>query len=270
MWQTAVSFLAGYACHSQCASLPLSARLKTGSDSRPFKLSIVIHSAAVDKISRPGLVQDQRPFVVIRVGDRSKETELGDWSKDKQQWCFKEVLTIEVGLSDEIWVDVSSNTKYDFWVASVQTTSSRLGEANFPVNSVLPRLKPEDRDADGIVWASPIIPIDVREDGNVTGRVYLSFETNQAPPAAPKAGDGSCCQMNSSMQSFDDSGCFSSTHERVDTASAAGAAATGAVPMSGVGAYGVGVVQLGLGAVPATARGFGQASFREPPASSRG
>eukprot|EP00443_Scrippsiella_acuminata_P013205 CAMPEP_0115316838 /NCGR_PEP_ID=MMETSP0270-20121206/78341_1 /TAXON_ID=71861 /ORGANISM="Scrippsiella trochoidea, Strain CCMP3099" /LENGTH=78 /DNA_ID=CAMNT_0002736281 /DNA_START=119 /DNA_END=351 /DNA_ORIENTATION=- len=76
-----------------------------------------IHTASLDKLSRPGMVQDQRPFVIIRVGDRTKETELGDWSKEKQHWCFREAITVEVVTTDDISVEVSCTTKYDFWVA---------------------------------------------------------------------------------------------------------------------------------------------------------
>eukprot|EP00931_Biecheleriopsis_adriatica_P107356 TRINITY_DN81700_c0_g1_i1.p1 TRINITY_DN81700_c0_g1~~TRINITY_DN81700_c0_g1_i1.p1 ORF type:complete len:222 (+),score=47.37 TRINITY_DN81700_c0_g1_i1:79-744(+) len=194
MFQSAMGFIAGYACRAQCGGMPCAASLKSG-HTRPFKLSIVIHSATVEKISSPGVVQDQRPYVVVRIGDKVKETELGDWSKEKEQWCFREVITLEVIPGDEVSLAVYSSTKYDFWLAAVQLTSTKIGEACFPVSSVMPRLNPEDRDADGIVYTTPVIPFDVRDDGDTTARMYLSFETTQAPqnPRGYKL-NGGCCE----------------------------------------------------------------------------
>lgn len=97
----------------------------------------------MEKIAGPGVVQDQRPYVSIRINDKLKETELADWSPEKEQWCFREaprwrleacssvaeVITLEVLPEDEIFVAVSSSTKYDFWLASVQLTNTKLGEA---------------------------------------------------------------------------------------------------------------------------------------------
>eukprot|EP00438_Fugacium_kawagutii_P023812 Skav204933 [mRNA] locus=scaffold2514:52338:57122:+ [translate_table: standard] len=121
-----------------------------------------------------------------------RETELGDWCTEKEQWCFREA--------------VSSSTKYDFWLASVQLTNTKIGEACFPVFSVMPRLKPEDRDEDGIVWSSPIIPFDVREDGVTTARTYLSFETMQAPITSRqhRPSEGGCCQISQKWDTYDD------------------------------------------------------------------
>eukprot|EP00913_Durusdinium_trenchii_P030358 g28438.t1 len=233
MWQSAIGFIAGYACRAQCGSFPCAASCKGSGAARPFKLSIVIHSATVETIAGPGLVQDQRPYVSIRINDKLKETELGDWSSEKEQWCFKEVITLEVQPNDEIFVAVSSSTKYDFWLAAVQLTNTKIGEACFPVFSVMPRLKPEDkgfdgdlvfivycgsvgginergnsqdRDEDGIVWSSPIIPFDVREDGTTTARTYLSFETMQAPISSRgrSSAEGGCCQISKKWDTYDE------------------------------------------------------------------
>mmetsp|Transcript_6225 Transcript_6225/g.14109 ORF Transcript_6225/g.14109 Transcript_6225/m.14109 type:complete len:221 (-) Transcript_6225:45-707(-) len=207
MLQSALGFLAGYACRAQCGSFPCAASCKGSANARPFKLSIVLHSATVEKISGPGLVQDQRPYITIRINDKLKETELGDWCSDKEQWCFREVITLEVVPTDEIFVAVSSSTKYDFWLASVQLTNTKIGEACFPVFSVMPRLKPEDRDENGIVFSSPIIPFDVREDGVTTARTYLSFETMQAPMTSRqhRPSEGGCCEISRKWDTYDDS-----------------------------------------------------------------
>jgi len=170
------------------------------SSGRPFKLSIFVHSATLESGLGPGLVQNRRPYVVVRVGDKTKETELGDWSKERGQWCFKECITVEVIHHDEISVDLSCSTKYDLLFASVALSTSPIGGICFPVFAVVSRMKPEDRDDEGIVYATPVIPFDVRLEGKSTARAYLSFETNQPPPPGQKGGFRDQCCSCSSMQ----------------------------------------------------------------------
>jgi len=189
--QGAMSFFAGYACATSCANIPCRARLAERGKS--FKLSILIHSASVNDIDGPGLVQNQRPFVGITVGDKKKETELGDWSKEKGQWCFREVITVEVNTTDEMSVVVGASKRYNLYVASVSVQNHHIGELCFPVASVLPRLRAEDRDADGLIYATPVMNFDFTLDGKVAGRVYLSFETKNPPPSLKRGGADSCC-----------------------------------------------------------------------------
>lgn len=189
--QGAMSFFAGYACATQCANMPCRARLAERGKS--FKLSILIHSASVNEIDGPGLVQNERPFVGITVGDKKKETELGDWSKEKGQWCFREVITMEVNTADEMSVVVGASKRYNLYVASVSVQNHHVGELCFPVASVLPRLRAEDRDADGLIYATPVMSFDFTLDGRVAGRVYLSFETKNPPPSLKRGDADSCC-----------------------------------------------------------------------------
>eukprot|EP00928_Gymnodinium_smaydae_P070002 TRINITY_DN53950_c0_g1_i1.p1 TRINITY_DN53950_c0_g1~~TRINITY_DN53950_c0_g1_i1.p1 ORF type:complete len:264 (-),score=33.50 TRINITY_DN53950_c0_g1_i1:126-845(-) len=186
-----LAFLAGYACRAHC-SLPCQAKL--ASSSKPFKLSVVVHSASLNALDGgPGLVQNQRPYVGVCVGDRTKETELGDWSKERGQWCFRETITVLVEASDEISLHASCSTRYDFYVAAVSLNSKSLGHICFPVTAVLQRLRPEDRDADGLVFATPVMGFDVVEEGHVSGRVYLSFETLTPPPSRKETDPDRCC-----------------------------------------------------------------------------
>lgn len=191
MLQTAIGFLGGYACRSTCASLPCQARLSA--PGRTFKLGVVVHSATLSDIEGGGLIENQKPLVGVTVSDRVKETELGDWSKEKSQWCFKEVITISVNTTDDMCVYVSSSTRYNFMIAAISLTVKRIGEISLPVPQILARLNPEDRDCDGIVYATPIIPFDVISDGRHVGRLYLSFETNTAPPSQRFLGADKCC-----------------------------------------------------------------------------
>lgn len=168
--------------------MPCRAHLSTALGGRPFKISVFIHSGNFAELDGPGLVQDQRPSIAIVHGDKTKETESGDWSKEKGQWCFREIITLEVTPCDELTVVVSCSTRYSLWLATVSLTSRRLGEVCFPVSAVLPKLKMQDRDTEGLVYATPIMPFDVIMEGKNAGRVYLSFETSQPPPAPVKAG----------------------------------------------------------------------------------
>jgi len=175
------SFGAGYACRSTCGDIPCRTRLTQ--PGRPFKLSILVHSASLDAVNGPGLVQNQRPYIGVSVGDKIKETELGDWSKDRGQWIFREIITVEVREEDEVCVQVSTSSRYNLLVATVSVSSSRLGELCFPISAVFPRLRGEDRDAQGIVYVTPVIPFDILQEGRTMGRVYLSFETKMPPPS---------------------------------------------------------------------------------------
>eukprot|EP00747_Dinoflagellata_sp_TGD_P185493 gnl/TRDRNA2_/TRDRNA2_42059_c0_seq1.p1 gnl/TRDRNA2_/TRDRNA2_42059_c0~~gnl/TRDRNA2_/TRDRNA2_42059_c0_seq1.p1 ORF type:complete len:244 (-),score=29.38 gnl/TRDRNA2_/TRDRNA2_42059_c0_seq1:229-960(-) len=196
MWPAVGAFIGGFACRHQCSNLPCRARLSPVG--RPFKLSVLVHSTSLHGNDGPGLVQNQRPYVGVTVGDKTKETELGDWSKERGQWAFREILTMEVTVDDEFVVVVSGSTRYNLLVASVSLTSCRIGEICVPVVSVLPRLRVEDRDTDGMVYATPVLPFDVVLDGRNTGRVYLSFETKTQPPSPKMLGAHRFCGIGGS------------------------------------------------------------------------
>jgi hypothetical protein len=144
----------------------------------------------------PGFVQNQRPFVVVSVGDKTKETELGDWSKEKGQWCFREVITMEVNMTDEMSITLDSSKRYNLYLASVSVNNQRVGELCFPVSSVLPRLRAEDRDTEGLIYATPVMGYDFTQDGKVAGRVYLSFETKTPPPSLKRGDADRCCGLS--------------------------------------------------------------------------
>jgi hypothetical protein len=133
--------------------------------------------------------------MIVSVGDKKKETELGDWSKEKGQWCFREVITMEVNPTEELSVVVDSSKRYNLYVASVSVQNHKVGELCFPVASVLNRLRAEDRDTEGLIYATPVISFDITQEGKVTGKIYLSFET-KSPPQSLKKGDvDRCCGL---------------------------------------------------------------------------
>lgn len=196
IFQSATGFLAGYACRAHCGSLPCATNLRNPY-ARPFKLTIGVHGCTVEELSKPGVVHDQRPYALLSVGDKTKETEIGEWDEESSQWCFEESIIMEVLTTDEVVLDLKSCTRYELWLATFTLTASkRIGQACFPVLAVLPRLKPEDRDEDGIVYSTPHLPFDVVHEGRITARMYLSFETSQAPPQRGKPGHDDGCQTN--------------------------------------------------------------------------
>lgn len=178
----ATSFLAGFACRSQCGPIPCHAEL-TSRASRPFKLSLYLHSARLYELGAgPGLLQDQRPFVRVAIGDKTKETELGDWVKESNTWRFREVLTFEVSPGDDITVFLCCSTRYDLWVASLALTSRCVGEVRFPVSAALQRLRLEDCDTEGIFYVTPMMQLETASSGRNMGQVLMSFRTMQPPP----------------------------------------------------------------------------------------
>jgi len=109
MWSSATLFVAGYASSSSCNALLCQAELNL--PNRTFKLSILVHSTNLNEV-KPGMMHDQRPYVAITFGGRTKETELADWSEEKGQWCFHEIVTVETSLEEELSISVSSLTSY--------------------------------------------------------------------------------------------------------------------------------------------------------------
>merc|ERR1712093_758043 len=100
-------------------------------------------------------------------------------------------------MTDEMSVVVDASKHYNLYVASVSVQNHRVGELCFPVASVLNRLRAEDRDTEGLIYATPVMSFDITQDGKVAGRVYLSFETKNPPPSLKK-GEATCCGLGTS------------------------------------------------------------------------
>mmetsp|Transcript_103275 Transcript_103275/g.267029 ORF Transcript_103275/g.267029 Transcript_103275/m.267029 type:complete len:200 (+) Transcript_103275:86-685(+) len=171
----------GFLSKAQCADVaPCRAALAW--KGRPFKLSFCIHSASVEALDGGRISQGQRPFIQITVGDRVKKTEMGDWSREEGRWRFHETITLEVSPEDEVSIAIVCNQQYDLVVAALSLAAKIVGEVCVPVASVLPQLKMEDRDIDGMVYATPSIGFDLIKDGAKVGKATVAFETKQPPP----------------------------------------------------------------------------------------
>eukprot|EP00931_Biecheleriopsis_adriatica_P038822 TRINITY_DN22200_c0_g1_i1.p1 TRINITY_DN22200_c0_g1~~TRINITY_DN22200_c0_g1_i1.p1 ORF type:complete len:198 (-),score=39.82 TRINITY_DN22200_c0_g1_i1:114-707(-) len=178
------SFGMGFMSKSSCSDvMPCRAALSWGG--KPFKLSFCIHSATVEGAD---VSASSKPYVTVNAGDKQKQTEVGDWSKDDGRWTFREVLTMEVTPDEEACISICCNQQYDLVVAALSLASRCVGEVCVPVASVLPQLQMEDRDIEGMVYVTPNIGFDLLKDGVKTGRAFVSFETKQPPPNVVKAG----------------------------------------------------------------------------------
>lgn len=161
----------GFFAKASCDMVP-----KISWRSNSFKLSFWIASF------KPASNDNgQRPFVTVTCGDKKKKTELGTWSQEQGEWQFREAITLEVSPEEEITISASCSQQYDLVLAAVELASNLIGEVCFPVSSVLPKLKAEDRDVDGLMHATPVMGFDLLNKGARTGRVYVSMETRHPP-----------------------------------------------------------------------------------------
>jgi len=175
----------GWSAKTQCGDImPCRAGISWGG--KPFKLSFCIHSATLEGSE---VSSSSKPCVTVHAGDKMKQTEQGDWSKSECRWTFGESLTIEVMPDDEACISICCNQQLDLLVAAFSLASRSVGEVCVPMASVLPQLQQEDRDNEGMVYATKNIGFDLMKDGVKTGRVFLSFECKQAPPNVGKFGN---------------------------------------------------------------------------------
>lgn len=171
-------------------------RTRVNAADRPFNLSVLVHSAVLDEVDGPGLVQSQQPVISLSVGNSTKESEPGAWSKEKGQWCFREALTMRVSSSDDIALKVLCTTQFGLMGISSPSMNARCaGERSFNVSEVLPRLRTEDRDAEGFVYATPVITYDLLQERRTAGRVYLSFETKTPVALLRQYGESALSDM---------------------------------------------------------------------------
>jgi len=163
----------GFFAKASCDMVP-----KVAWRSNTFKLSFCISSF---KPPAHVCLARQSPYVTVTCGDKKKKTELGTWSQEQGEWRFREEITLEVTPEEEITIQICCSQQYDLVLAAVELASSLIGEVVFPVSSVLPKLRAEDRDVDGIMHATPVMGFDLLNKGACTGRIYVSMETRQPP-----------------------------------------------------------------------------------------
>merc|ERR1711862_763638 len=80
----------------------------------------------------------------------------------------------------------------DLLVAALDLRPAVVGEACFPVSSLLTELVVKESELDGKIYASPQIGLDLYKEGAKAGRLYLSFES-KTPPFKPAIASFSCC-----------------------------------------------------------------------------
>ena len=169
----------GFMSKSQCGDLmPCRAGIAWGG--KPFKLSFSIHSASLESSE----FSASKPYISVTTSGKQKQTECGDWCQEDGKWNFREILTMEVYPDEEVCISICCSQQVDLLVAALSLASKCVGEVCVPVASVLPQLQMEDRDLEGVVYATPQIGFDLLKDGVKTGRCYMSFETKSPPQRA--------------------------------------------------------------------------------------
>lgn len=168
----------GNASYSPCNDLPCNGKFRICN--RTFRLSILVHSACLNEV-KPGMMQNARPYVAIVSADGTEETEFGDWSGEKSQWCFREIVTIETSLEQELSISVSSLTSCNLHLASVGFAPNSIGDVCIPVANLSQEFQVEDRDSEGFVYTTAVLPFDLTREGEPVGQIFLSFETMTQP-----------------------------------------------------------------------------------------
>jgi len=171
MLQLVGSAAVGFLAKASCDMVP-----KVMWRSNSFKLSFFISS-----FEPSGNANSQRPFVTVACGDKKKKTEVGSWSQEQREWQFREAVTLEVSSDEEITISVGFSQQYDLVLAAVEMGATLVGEICFPVSSVLPKLKAEEREMDGLIYTTQVMGFDVLNKGAKTGRVYVSMDTRHPP-----------------------------------------------------------------------------------------
>eukprot|EP00927_Polykrikos_kofoidii_P051190 TRINITY_DN44997_c0_g1_i1.p1 TRINITY_DN44997_c0_g1~~TRINITY_DN44997_c0_g1_i1.p1 ORF type:complete len:289 (+),score=66.73 TRINITY_DN44997_c0_g1_i1:94-960(+) len=182
MIQWVSSFAVGLTARSTCGDLAPFRAANLALGGRPFKISVCIHSVSLGGNGGDSFAKTQRPFVNVGTGDKTKRTELGDWSPETGEWRFLETLTLEVKGTDELVLSVQCAQQVDLVVAALQLSARCLGEAIVVMPSLMQKMRMEDRDIDGMMYVTPSIGFDLILDGAKAGRIFASFETKQAPP----------------------------------------------------------------------------------------
>lgn len=180
--------VAGLTARSLCDNFPCRLSRARG---RTFKMGFCIHTVCFDErdVANDRLpTGSRRPFVSVTVGDRSKDTELGEVSQFRGQWSFREMVTLEAGLDEDVTIAVKVSQEYDLLFAALALNTDELCEVSFPMACVLPRLKMEDRDVEGLIYTTEPVRFDLSKDGRRVGRACVSFETRTPPrPRCPEA-----------------------------------------------------------------------------------
>jgi hypothetical protein len=97
-----------------------------------LKLSVRVHSAKSKDLGAPGSFSVQRPFLSFAIGDKCKQTELGDFCRSDGGWRFDETLTFAVCLSSPpmLKLQLCARSSAELGFMSVSLPEKMLGEVD--------------------------------------------------------------------------------------------------------------------------------------------
>jgi len=176
-----------------------------------FRLSVRVVSASAPGLGSPGIVAKQRPFLEVAVADSSKQTEIADFSRDKEgskvcgggpncPWRFGDTLSFKTRLQDVLGSDLqlTLRSRSDVVMGPVQLElqAAEVGTAILDLrNQVLSNCVEQTRHLGNQCWDSPTtsVPLyapiknlrDAMKEGNrpfeVVGHVAVIFSVDTDP-----------------------------------------------------------------------------------------
>jgi len=176
-----------------------------------FRLSVRVVSASAPGLGSPGILAKQRPFLEVAVGDSSKQTEIADFSRDKEgskvcggepdfPWRFGDTISFKTRLQDVLGSDLrlTLRSRSDVVMGPVQLElqAAEVGTAILDLrNPVLSNCVEQERDLGNRCWDSPTtsVPLyapvknlrDALKEGNrpfeVVGHVAVIFSVDTDP-----------------------------------------------------------------------------------------
>lgn len=188
MWRDMSAFVAGWAVRDHCGGLPCRARWR-GAAARKVKLSVKFVSLECDGLVGGQLLPTARPYIVVQGDDATGESCLGDWSRTEGRWLFGEAVTIQCTRQEKLSFTAYAKAEVAIWRVELSWAGvSGLGTTGVDLaQHVFPMLVAEDRDDDGLVYATPNLVFSIRDKaaGTPCGRLTLRFETSSAPLLKP-------------------------------------------------------------------------------------
>jgi hypothetical protein len=160
------------------------------------KIAVKVVSLEADALAG-GAMLSGKPYVVVEGDDNSRESCLGEWCRSENRWLFGEELSFDATRKEKLTISAYAKQEVSIWRVELSWAGPlALGSTGLDLGlHVFPNLLPEDRDEDGMVYATPNLVLTLHDAVNhlPCGRLTLRVETNAAPRTKPYALPVACC-----------------------------------------------------------------------------
>lgn len=216
MIESVVPFFAGFTARSACSSAYLpNVQFATKGEYR-FKVYVRIISASIPALGSGGVLTKERPYFEVSLGASSKETEVGEFRRDKvgscynRYWSFDETLMFNASIDDILdeGVALTLLTNSDVRLGPFQVTFADSRELGLCIvnlrRHVLPKCSMSHGDTSvmfssandgnaGMMWETDVLDVPLSVHGCLSDetqpRVRLRFFVNADPDALIQAAD---------------------------------------------------------------------------------